>query len=143
MKLEHQVCTIEQSKKLYELGIIGESVWWHCNDYPNNPDKYPNKWYVIPINDYPYTFNPKRVQKYENGYHLLPAWSNAELGVMLPAGYDTMYCSGEGWSGYDLDGEHLLVAYKTEVECRAAMLIHLLQIKQVTNEDCNKRLLEA
>lgn len=144
MKLEHQVCTIEQSKKLHELGIIGESVWWHRNDYPNNPSKYPNEWYIIPINDYPYTFRPRRVEKYEDGYHLLPAWSTAELGVMLPACYDTMYCTAEGWYGYDHDGNDFVnKSYMTEAECRAAMLITLLELKAITDEDCNKRLLEA
>jgi hypothetical protein len=34
MKLEHQVCTLEQAKKLKEIGILQESLFYHTMGVP-------------------------------------------------------------------------------------------------------------
>ena len=113
MKLENQVCTLEQAHKLQHLGIVNIAAIYH------------NYGFLV----------------YEQPG--IAMFNVAELGVMLPAGYDTMQITGNGWVAYDLDGETVLVNYKTEAECRAALLINLLEMKQINHEECNKRLLES
>lgn len=65
MKLENQVCTIEQAKKLHELGVKAESyfVWAKIN----------NEWRLVPKDG---------DIMYGEHYH---AYSCAELGVLLPS----------------------------------------------------------
>ena len=122
MQLANQVCTLDQAIKLKSLGIdqVSDKVWG------KNNCTLTETW---------------SIEGDENEFY--SAYSVAELGVMLPSGYDTMHITGNGWAAYDLDGETVLVHYKTEAECRAAMIIHLLGTNIITAEECNKRLLES
>lgn len=136
MKLKDQVCSLELSKKLKELGVPdNDPVWWWRNDYPNNPTKYEDKWYLIPFGDYPYTHEPQKSEKYEDGWHLLPAFTVAELGEMLPESYFTCksHPSNE-WvvcdqyeDGYPPTLGGFEASDKTEADARAKMLIYLLE----------------
>lgn len=83
MELESQLTSLTLSKRLKELGVKAPSYFWWRNDYPNNPGKYPNKWYIIPGSEWPYTYKPKAVE-FDAGLHLVQAYSVAELGEMLP-----------------------------------------------------------
>lgn len=44
MKLENQVCSLELAKKLKELGVKQESIWYH-RGISNNTNPDPEKWY--------------------------------------------------------------------------------------------------
>lgn len=147
------VCTMIQAKKLKELGIKypegiespfiwmdvqeivdDESIIWHSGLFRKDSGEYD---YVL-INELSCEYNDE--------LETLGWWNAfgvAELGVLLPCGYDTMHITGNGWAAYDLDGETVLVNYKTEAECRAAMIIHLLEMNLITTEECNKRLIES
>lgn len=121
MKIENQYCLLEQGKRLKELGVEGS----HFHHFQGGIHK----------------------EAWGNDYY--PAFSVAELGCMLPNGYDTMQCTEidwetEEWHGYDLDSKDFPDenGYKTEAECRAAMLIRLLENGETTPEEVNKRLSE-
>lgn len=120
MKLEDQCCTLQQAKRLKELGIeqISYFVWGERGVITEG-------W---------------SIEGYEDIFY--SAYNVAELGIMLPPGYDTMKITDNGWAAYDPDGECVLTHYKTEAECRAAMLINLLETA-ITIEECNKRLTES
>lgn len=125
MNLEDQVCALEYAKRLAELGVNKMSYFeWlkapHKNDY--------DAWEVKPI-------YPKQVQNLG-----LPAYSVAELGVMLPQFIDF---KSDDFKTDDLfvhltilkDGDKFTVVYlaneisftdNNEANARAKMLIYLL-----------------
>lgn len=131
MKLSDQVCTLDQAKRLKELGINQEAYfsWFYATDRDDIPSLNKASRHDCAMCGHPITPYFAEVS----------AWTVAELGLMLPCGYDTMQCSGEGWHGYDLDtGDY--GPYPTEAMCRGYMLIHLLETKTITAEEVNKRL---
>lgn len=134
MKLENQVCTLEQAKMLKELGVIQKSIFFHR--YRIQPEEFwciemqgcsPASW-ATPVNEY-------------------SAYTVAELGVML--------VNEENGYGFSVSYKHpFFVFYEQgffgsicscsyEAEAKAKMLIFLLQNKLVTSEECNKRLSES
>jgi len=72
MKLENQVCSLELAKKLKELGVKQESLFYWC-EYKDQ--------FVIPIKTKPYVIFGNRKWKKEL---LISAFTVAELGEMLP-----------------------------------------------------------
>jgi hypothetical protein len=123
MKLQDQVCTEQQADRLKELGVVQESLFYHTH----------SDWGVMPKKSIDFSGDPSS------------AFTVAELGVMMPVGYDTM-ANTEGynsvvWRGYDIDGrdcpkEH----FDTEAQCRAAMIISLLESFLITPAEANERL---
>lgn len=146
MNLEKQCCTLEQGKKLLQLGVRNESLGCFIGD--PNPD---------PAFHIPYKF-----LSYEEAYHecgsswfhsRIPAYSVAELGVMLPDEVDhqnifTRATDGAfGEKGRQFFGSlperlHMMGA-RTEASMRAAILIDLIQRNKVLVKDINKRLAKA
>lgn len=120
MKLQDQVCTLEQANRLMSLGINQESYF-----VLGQRGVLTESWAIEGDEDVFYS-----------------AFTVAELGVMLPAGYDTMYCTNDGWRGFDLASRDMLDSktFYTEAECRAAMLIYLLENKLITTKEVNTRL---
>jgi hypothetical protein len=135
MKLSEQVISLEQAKRLKDLGIEESSQFYH--------------------------FKGKiTTEAYGNDYW--PAFTVAELGVMLPhpsslnemGGWlhnsecDTTSTDGLPWYllwEYDLDKENAgfgrhIVSGVTEAEARASMLIYLLENNLVTPAEINQRL---
>lgn len=110
MKLEDQVCNLELSKKLKELGVKQESLFYHYNEPYNDGE---DDWVITTFEDYKTT--------YENKSEPYSAYTVAELGEMLPVGFlfgkgtDKWFCSGEGF-----DDEN-------EANTRAKMLIDLIE----------------
>lgn len=73
MKLENQVCTLEQAKKLKELGIVQDSLFsWRKGEFYNTGE-WIFEWYVT--ND-AYDFEIEPSESYS-------AFTVAELGMML------------------------------------------------------------
>jgi hypothetical protein len=84
MKLEQQVCSLDLAKRLKELGVKQESVfWWASFERKDNPGVYPNGLSIEPewtINNY----DGGSFGRYQYVKHF-SAFTVAELGEMLPA----------------------------------------------------------
>lgn len=147
MKLENQVCTLEQAKRLKELGIIGASAFYWADKANELRSKIED---VGMFNDHAMVILTENI-KNDWCYH---AFTVAELGVMMPQEViikaQTFYIgSNKSVSGNSFFCS-LIERYKTneliefncpsEAEARATMLIHLLQNNLTTATDCNNRL---
>ena len=124
MKLQDQVITEEQADKMKRLGIDQDALYYHTHS---------EKWGVMPKGSIDFSGDPSA------------AFTVAELGTMLPAGYDTMRFTEhpeDRWFGYDTSGDTFPGedCWKTEAEARGAMLIHLLETNTITAEEVNARL---
>lgn len=139
MNTEQQVCTLEQAKRLKELGIAQESEYYFRGQ---------NIWHFREVTDWP---NQEQlsdlIQSGDESHHIFSAYTVAELGEMLPPGYDSMRISGYNpdqffWLAYDLDGKEFPAngSWKTEAQARAAMLIRLLESGKENAEKINDRL---
>lgn len=170
MKIENQACTLEQAKRLKELGITQNSLYYFYWARGNSVGGFHlvnmNNWYSG-INE----MNQILLNAIEGAVsnEIYSAFTVAELGVMLPDKIPTNSnirfaeivmrrdCLDAWFIGYDVDcptedgyGADVKEIYrgisndcfKKEAESRADMLIYLLENKLVTAEDCNKRLAE-
>lgn len=123
MKLEDQVCAIEYSKKLEELGIKQESLF-----------------YWILFQEWGVYFNGKYTQEYYRD--CVSAFTLAELGEMLPG--KLIYCKSENkwecdfypweYDFYAEDDSRFVSSCKKETDSRAEMLIHLVESGLVSQE---------
>lgn len=157
MELSKQVCSLEQAKKLKELGVNADSLFYHVTNenWPNGKHED-----IIHIN---FHGTYKAI-----GCTFYPAFTVAELGVMMPTDEDGVgeyysmkdfgFLIGSG-NKHDVDGfsvseafpvnrlyqipEGLNGVFLTEAQARAGLLIHLLQNGKVTSSDCNARLLNT
>lgn len=146
MKIQDQVCSREQSVRLYELGV-DQTCLFHHLQFKNKSSPQEQRdvihYQIVPMEYLSYHGS----KSYLSDLKSFAAYTVAELGEMLPAGYDTMKVTGykEGeyyWIGYDLDSKDMFPNgnFQSEAHCRAAMLIHLLESKLTTTEEANKRL---
>jgi len=131
MKLENQVCTLEQAKEFDELGLELETLWrWQ--------DSESDKWELVSAEDC------------IDGDNSLPAYSCAELGAVLPYSiidghvahilcvwkvHQQFSCAYEKCGEnkkhlFDeiIDGEH-------EAHAKADLLIYLLEEKIINPKD--------
>ena len=128
MELSKQVISLELAKKLKELGVKQESLWW---------------WIMTNITTSGYDIiskHNKEFQNYQAPYILICAtFTVAELGKMLPHYYITL-CKGDVWSCYTanyttdlkyLALDHLGIADKSEANARAKMLCWLIENKKL------------
>lgn len=167
MKLENQVCSLEQGKKFKELSVLGESHFsWFGDeshivmDNGNVEKKIPmsvSKWVqidtTIPINNMEKDYRDD-VPSLKNP--ICPAFTVAELMTMLPAsithgGVKRMLHVGKSTCGsYECgyireDAELSSRFFKifnapTLAQACAAMLIYLLENGHTTPEEVNQRL---
>lgn len=128
MDVKNQVCTLEQAKKLKELGILQESLCWYVHHLETE---------LVVAFGYSWTDDP--------GYECYPekwsAFNVAELGVMLNTftGNIRKSDNGDYWYAY-LDTYQ---QFKTEVEARAALLICRLEWGSITPDEVNHLLKAA
>lgn len=134
MKLEQQVCSLELSKSLKELGVKQESafVWrhWRYNGQVVLDERRPE------YKDYA----PHRRMLPQTS-DIAAAFTVAELGEMLQEGMTDCHKTGFGrWRcafmpSVTLDGtdEEVAAVGDTEADARAKMLIYLLENKLITN----------
>lgn len=115
MKLEDQVVSLELAKKLKELGVKQDSLWfWTWAEWNKEVE-----WVLI--------LEDKRAGLKKETFS---AFTVAELGEMLPEGYRSYYYNGHPSGGNWMcnDGEILGVAdANTEADARAKMLIYLIK----------------
>lgn len=138
MKLKDQVCSLELAKKLKELGVKQESLFYWATDGNRN-------WLDIKINGLFYDFNFQVADDdfyKRNEFYQYSAFTVAELGEMLPKGHWTngAVCKGccdrnlNYFCEYEIDFENPeakkeLIYANTEANARAKMLIYLLENK--------------
>jgi hypothetical protein len=151
MQLEDQVCTVAQSEKFYGLGIINAWLSWTVDEL--------NKcWCLSKLR----VEAGELINKANDSNRIFyPAFTVAELGLMLPYRYLNATAASRGrfkgswfhvWKCPEEYVDHTFLGWgyrvkkdeaihtKTEAEARAAVLIHLIETKQVTAEEINKRL---
>lgn len=124
MEIEKQVCSLENSKRLKELGVVRESLFfWELNKA--------NKYFKGKV-----TFGDPSL---ENSWAIpFPAYTVAELGEMLPEGLIVFSSGSNGWEVefWVQDCEHEVVD-KSEADARALMLIWLLETGRITKDEVN------
>ena len=119
MELEQQVTSLEPSKKLEQLGVKQESLW-----YWRKRSRYSKKYDICDCDG--------EFCKHEFSGEV-SAFTVAELGEMLPMKYVTHKSSDEsdGWYYAEQEDEFRLRRYLgeeyTEANARAKMLIYLLE----------------
>jgi len=140
MKIEQQVCSLELSKKLKELKVKQESLyyWWQIIDTKifetvGNPF----------ISDKRGIYSTdKKSDKYIKENYRYPAYTVAELGEMLPNGLDYMVTTTKVIDKWMCLCEHIEGALRrktnrefstTEANARAKMLIYLLENNLTNN----------
>lgn len=164
MKLENQVCTIEQARKMKELGIVQESLFYHWNE--KTPANSNLQYYGYAQDQIPWiTILGKRsnVSGYERWTNEeVSAFTVAELGVMLPEEqaykfFSTYYNDHSGnweveyrgfktddeledWNSIEPPPKIYETEGDTEAQARAEMIIWLLENKIVSPGEINQRL---
>ena len=129
MKLEQQVCSLELSKRLKELGVKQESLWWWViNNKKNNLAEV----WQQPCRD---------IFDYTN----YSAFTCAELGEMLPI--DSCYSIKKDldedenglwecrYTYVTKDSGPKAVLANTEANARASMIVYLLENKLMKLEE--------
>lgn len=165
MKLSEQVISLEQAKRLKELGVIQESLFYHTH-FTGNGDGYffsskHNEIYFKDnckeykdIGDYDFENSPMTPTGEDRAgrYKIASAFTVAELGVMLPpftyswmGRANTYGCvssnqePNDDYINYSVENGQISNG-ANEAECRAAQLIYLLENNLVTPAEINQRL---
>lgn len=126
MTIEQQVCSLELAKRLKELGVKQESLWWWASRMDGDEEASllcdDRSWMLY--------------YKDEFGWVRLSAFTVAELGEMLSDGMDMTWKSSTG----EWNCRYTLVSHEdnavgttatTEADARAKMLIYLLENKLI------------
>jgi len=126
MKIDKQVCSIRQGKRLAELGISKDSYFQHICVMP---DPTGEQWF--------YDVFSADTKCDTLAEYICPAYTVAELSVML----DDL----EGLIGYDRDNKNWYVTHElpnqpTEAEAKAELLIYFLESEDdyINAEKCNR-----
>ena len=146
MELEKQVCSLELAKKLRELGVKQESVFWH---WATDVEGDGLTWWTVSEKE---PRRGKKVRELSTPQHYrgkIAAFTVAELGEMLPAIVEykgtrrfPVSRSKEDATGAReykcfLDGTSLMDCFfiaDTEADARAKMLIYLLENRLIPGE---------
>lgn len=124
MKLEDQVCTLEQAKKLKELGIKSDSLWKWI--YPAKPEMISTTYGIYYHEQAMDIIEDNEGNEFDHAE--VPAYTVAELGVAL----------GPNWE-YSIKADYHFDA-DTEAQERGHFLIGALQSGRITPEEVNNRL---
>ena len=122
MTLQQQVCTLEQAKRLKELGCEQNALcaWYFVNDQIAQVD---------------YDVSEKFCTSYTFSLLVVDAYTVAELGEMLGDSVflikklpqlQEFYFLPKGWNA----AKDEIEPYPTEAEARAALLIYILEQKK-------------
>lgn len=131
MTLKQQVCTLEQAKKLSALGIEQrKGIFEWCVFMP---DPLGESWCYTPV----YFLEAIEEQLHE---WIASAFTLTELMAMLPSDWAVWTDEGQYVCGEYHDMQNLYMLGKTAAEAVAAELISLLEDKEISADECNKRL---
>lgn len=133
MKLENQVCSLEQAKKLNNLGVFQVSLYYHWYTEIETRLGLDHTLFIKPHGELSNSYNTEYYS----------AFNVAELGVLLgdwccQLKRNSHESSFVGY--YKNDEVFILGGEVTEAEARAGFLIWLLQNKIITKDACNKQL---
>ena len=138
MKLENQVCSIEQGKRLKELGVTGSLFQYHSY--------LGGGWILEVVASGHIMFNNGVAEPIPSGRYIdtYPAYTVAELGAALPTGYGTQRLTDdvgeEFFRAYDDSGNEIMGCdYEFEAQSRAAMITRLLETGTLTASEVNER----
>ena len=134
MEIKDQVASLESSKRLKELGVKQESLfWWTQDKTPRNPNIHE---YGIPQKDMDWRlmFGKQSRISTNSVYEEFSAFTVAELGDLLPS-----HVQGNKLRQFKLFGDRCEIVYgvepvfieNTEAEARSKMLIYLLENKLI------------
>lgn len=135
MKIQDQVCTLEQAKRLKELGINQQSHYsWDLDNV--------HGWRVKGLAADVLNSNSRLFELVESA---VSAFTVAELGVMLGGKEHYLpYFTGKVWQRMTKKRQYtnITITGESEGEARAAMLIHLLTNNHsgLTPDEVNQRL---
>lgn len=154
MKIENQVCSLEQARRLKEMGIDAQGHFCYAH-----PVKEVHKGFDGETTEYmeEYKDEPELMELSTalwNGLPYCHAYTVAELGVMLDDFVNHSRRNGNGiWEAkfkpvIPHAAPHRIqdamvatfTTHKTEAEARASLLIHLLETSWLDAEKCNERL---
>lgn len=133
MDIKYQVVSLELSKRLKELGVKQESLWyWRLDEYANS---------FLELSPTISTDTMLARNKTGKNYQYFSAFTVAEIGEMLPDGHATWQFrfgkehSNTGWHGRHIDNGDTFGFNRntspTEADARAKMLISLLENKLI------------
>lgn len=157
MKLENQVCTLEQAKELKELGLELESYFvWHKSYEPRSLEESEGDIVLSTKEAAGFDLDKGLIDYY------IPAYSCAELGVLLPDAYyrvegkyslikpqalnypiyifqqskilPNLYRAYYEMADTDIE-ENIYFDSNHEAHAKADLLIHLLKEKIIKSED--------
>lgn len=126
MKLEKQVCSIEPARRLRELGVPQESVYWH---WATDVEEDGLTWWTVSGKE---PRRGKRVRELSTTEHYrgkIAAFTVAELGEMLPESFKTYRFKGEWFCHHPTNA--VFRRENTEADVRANMLIYLLENRAI------------
>lgn len=116
MKIEDQVCSLEQAKRLKELGVKQDSFFYF--------EVFTGL--IVTGGDF-------------MGDPISSAFTVGELGVMLGVGRPCVF-TGEFWITEGSFGVGIGIIGKTEAECRASLLIAIIESNGDKVQEVNARL---
>jgi hypothetical protein len=132
MKIQDQVCTLEQANRLKELGVLQKSLFYHHPAF----DKPVFGETVVTETGKQY----KKVQVCNDKKGAAAAFTVAELGLLLGRSPYAVYLKLDNIEFWHADYEHIpFGAFSTEVEAKAAILIHQLENKLIAAAEVNER----
>lgn len=151
MKIENQVCSIEQGEKLEKLGIKAKPQYCHCWVNESNGE---SKAHIL-LCDLKIEGLPDLATTW-----IAPAYNVAELGKMLPVCIDDLRIRQSSIDRGDTDNYSIqyrnnrseyatrtvpdrAIFAPTEAQLRAAILIFILEEKLVTPDDVDNRLINS
>jgi len=151
MKLENQVCSLEQAKKLKELGIKQDSlISFFGDETPRLMDNCAvgveyGPWIYLDTTEPANNQAESLRQDIQNTIPLAAAFTVAELGVMLPSETLTIRRGSEdsefpNWEWENESHQNGWGTFNTEAQARADHLIMLLEKKLITRDEVNQRL---
>ena len=109
MKIENQVCTLVQAKKLHELGIEQFNTFFAYCLYCPDPTGEKDGFIELMGEHHPYN---------DKCEHIADAYTVAELGVMLPVVVNTvMVIASYGWRISNNDNFRVFIKWKLWVFC--------------------------
>lgn len=156
MKIENQVCTMEQAKKLKELGVYNPTPEFYWVDLSAWSQGYK----IQHKSEAEYRSKETKDTAFTDFNTTFPAFTVPELGVVIPneqaiIGWEIWYndhigewnCAIRDFVKWKEGANPPPIAYESEgntmAEAMANALIHCLENKSTTVEECNHRLLTA
>jgi len=138
MDIANQICSLEQAKKLSELGITAPAffIWVEYLD------EAVNQWQTKVLAQFQEQPDDIKYALADSRYN---AYSGTEVGVMLPAfpnyNWETYYHESDKQWRVQIMGREF-GAVPTEAIGRTMILIYMLENDIVTAEECNQRLMQ-